>query len=344
MNKRIDYFDIAKGIAMLCIIAGHLGIDRVNNFVFTFHVPIFFLISGYFMSDRLPMKEFVIKKVKQLMIPYAIAWGFIAVGAVIFIAVWLHNMTDVVFTVLNQILSGLYGSGSDIHDIYTDGRIYVPAVGAIWFLPALLVALVIVRYFMNREHGGLWIFLTAILGYESSKAAWLPMSIQVGMVAASFVYLGMLARKYDMMEKKPPREMTVSIVAVWVFCILFCGHLYLVENTFGNGIVDYAGALAGSYLVLIFSRWLEAKTCYTAKFLRFLGKHSLVMMCVHAVELRVMPWNMLLDGIVRHGFPTPIVYFGAKAVFCALVTVLIVRGRQAAGEKKAKKRAENGNI
>ena len=35
-KKREDCFDIAKGIAILCIILGHMGIARVNSFVFTF--------------------------------------------------------------------------------------------------------------------------------------------------------------------------------------------------------------------------------------------------------------------------------------------------------------------
>lgn len=35
---------------MLCIIAGHFGIVSAERFVFTFHVPLFFLLSGYFLS------------------------------------------------------------------------------------------------------------------------------------------------------------------------------------------------------------------------------------------------------------------------------------------------------
>lgn len=338
MNKRIDYFDIAKGISMLCIIAGHLGVDEINNFVFTFHVPIFFLISGYFMNDRLPMKEFVVKRAKQLMIPYFIAWVFIAAGAVRFIAVWLQDVPAVLFTVLNQFLSGLYGNGSGIHEIFIGEHIYISSVGAIWFLPALFVAVVLVRYFMNQKYGGVWIFLIAVLGYESSKAAWLPMSVQAGMVAASFVYLGMLARRYDIMEKKLPKEMAVGVAAVWVFCILFCGHLYLVENTFGNGIVDYAGALAGSYLVLKCSCLLEEKTRYIAKFFRFLGKHSLVLLCVHAVELKLMPWDTLLSGMMQSRIPASIIYFAAKSVFCILVTTLIVCIQRAIREKRKERK------
>lgn len=340
MNKRIDYFDIAKGIAMLCIIAGHLGQDRVNNFVFTFHVPIFFLISGYFLNDRLPVKEFVKRKAKQLMIPYVIAWGCITVGTVIFALLWQRTLKAGPCALCNQILGGLYGNGSGIHIIIISDAIYVPTVGALWFLPALFFALAIVRYFMNRKYGGVWIFFIALLGYESSQAAWLPLSVQPGMVAASFVYLGMLARKYNVMERKLPKEMKIGIAALWVFCILFCGKLYLVENMFANGILDYAGALAGSYLVICFSRWLEQKTHYIAKGLRFLGQNTLIMLCVHAVELKVVFWDTLLSGPVQLGIPAFAVYLSAKIIFCTLVTVLIVQVRQ----EVRKRRTKNGSI
>lgn len=51
-KKRFCYIDIAKGFAMLCIIAGHFGIASADRFVYTFHVPLFFLLSGYFLSTK----------------------------------------------------------------------------------------------------------------------------------------------------------------------------------------------------------------------------------------------------------------------------------------------------
>ena len=44
--KRVQYIDIARGIAILCIILGHQGISDVNRVVFTFHVPIFYFINN----------------------------------------------------------------------------------------------------------------------------------------------------------------------------------------------------------------------------------------------------------------------------------------------------------
>lgn len=71
-KKRICYIDIAKGFAMLCIIAGHFGIASANRFVYTFHVPLFFLLSGYFLSTKTDFLPSMKQKARQLLVPYYI--------------------------------------------------------------------------------------------------------------------------------------------------------------------------------------------------------------------------------------------------------------------------------
>ena len=72
-TKRLQYVDIARGIAMICIILGHLGNPAINRVVFTFHVPIFFFITGYFTSTKRSLPEFTKNKIRTLLVPYAIS-------------------------------------------------------------------------------------------------------------------------------------------------------------------------------------------------------------------------------------------------------------------------------
>lgn len=46
---RIQWVDIAKGMAMLFVIIGHTAPfgSMERNFIFSFHMPLFFLLSGY---------------------------------------------------------------------------------------------------------------------------------------------------------------------------------------------------------------------------------------------------------------------------------------------------------
>lgn len=54
---RLPYMDVAKGMGILCVIIGHMGNEAINRIIFSLHMPLFFLISGYFLSNRLTPKE-----------------------------------------------------------------------------------------------------------------------------------------------------------------------------------------------------------------------------------------------------------------------------------------------
>ena len=51
MTRRIDFIDAAKGVAILLVVLGHSGHSGyIRDFIFTFHVPFFFFVSGLFIK------------------------------------------------------------------------------------------------------------------------------------------------------------------------------------------------------------------------------------------------------------------------------------------------------
>lgn len=47
MQKK-NYIDIAKGIGIILVILGHSGVNsEIKDFIYGFHMPLFFVISGY---------------------------------------------------------------------------------------------------------------------------------------------------------------------------------------------------------------------------------------------------------------------------------------------------------
>lgn len=54
MKCRNDAVDIMKGIAILSVMIGHSYWcpTWLYTFIFSFHIPLFFLISGYFCKTR----------------------------------------------------------------------------------------------------------------------------------------------------------------------------------------------------------------------------------------------------------------------------------------------------
>lgn len=60
MKERNVTIDIMKGIGIILMVVGHSGYPSfLRNFIYTFHMPLFFMISGYLITES---KLNVIKK------------------------------------------------------------------------------------------------------------------------------------------------------------------------------------------------------------------------------------------------------------------------------------------
>ena len=74
MQKRIKYIDVAKFIGIFCIFLGHFGSSAgyAYAFVFSFHVPLFFFLSGCTenLGSDIPWYKYVWKNIKNILIPF----------------------------------------------------------------------------------------------------------------------------------------------------------------------------------------------------------------------------------------------------------------------------------
>lgn len=87
-NSRIISFDVLKCFGIFLVIWGHclaaLGCQSYESnrcflFIYSFHMPLFMMIAGYFFAERASQRAFsdiVRKKSVQLLLP-AIIWGVI---------------------------------------------------------------------------------------------------------------------------------------------------------------------------------------------------------------------------------------------------------------------------
>ena len=75
-KKRIEYIDIAKGICILLVVIGHelTWNDALRSFIYSFHIPMFFALSGMVMVVTyeldLPFDLFLKKNINGILKPY----------------------------------------------------------------------------------------------------------------------------------------------------------------------------------------------------------------------------------------------------------------------------------
>ena len=69
---RIEWIDIAKSIGLIFIIIGHNIILKYEGakYIYWFHVPLFFMLSGILHRQNIPTFTFIQARFKHLMVPY----------------------------------------------------------------------------------------------------------------------------------------------------------------------------------------------------------------------------------------------------------------------------------
>ena len=133
--KRVSWIDIAKGIGIFLIVFGHTiqqtGIMR--QILYSFHVPLFFVISGLTYKSDESSTFFLKKKIKGLLIPYW-AVGLISIIVILLINQFVHLQQDNTNFFVN-VFGLIYGN-------YRTGLMWWNR--PLWFIPCLFITLLFV--------------------------------------------------------------------------------------------------------------------------------------------------------------------------------------------------------
>lgn len=145
--------------------------------------------------------------------------------------------------------------------------------------------------------------LIAAAGWASAKVTWLPFSIQPGAMASFFMYLGFLARKHGILDKKPPLALVAALILLWIASIYFGVSINIVACFLSHGLPSIATSIAASYLVVLACKVAEQRLRTVSRFLNFFGQTTLIVMCFHAISDFCFPNLMLYSWLEPFGFP-----------------------------------------
>ena len=318
--------DIAKGIGIICVILGHMGIDDVGSIIYSFHMPMFFLISGYFMKEY-SLREVFQKRSRRLLPPYFLTCIMVIVLDTLknLISVLLHKKTGnyLICKVFYWLYAMVYGAGTEHIEPFR-----IVPIGAVWFLLALLWASCIVCFAEKRKYSEIIILGFALVGFYSSKIIWLPWSVQAGMTSALFMFVGLQLKRSEFFEiarsKVQNCTLFVACLVIWIneMCIENF-DLSIARNSFPNGFFDVIGSVCGSICMILISGAIARVQVFHV--LSWFGKNSLIILCVHLVELNVIPWNQIANLIFRVKEPIILYVLLMKFFWCTLVTILVLK-------------------
>lgn len=296
--ERNQHVDAARGIAMICIVLGHLGNSGINHFVFTFHVTIFFLLTGYYINTKTSARNFIKKRFRTLIIPYAVTCLAVLILTVPF-NILLNNGDDNLNMLKRYFLASLYGAGDSYQEPFT-----IYGIGAIWFLLATFWGAVALRLLLNLSRIWLRILLVITVfaaSYYSSSLCWLPFSIQAGGCALLFMYIGYIGQRIIPIFKRSGSEIKMTVLClmlwIWIEFIINFRSFWLVHCDIGRGAIDVVGSICACCCVLFISRLICLKPNFIANALAYLGRYSLLVLSVHLVELDTIWWRNCAEMI-----------------------------------------------
>lgn len=300
---RVRSADILKGIAIIAVILGHLGSPGINRVVFTFHVTAFYLVTGYFMDSGRTAKDFVRRRARALLPPYAATCLVIVVLAVLEYGVFF-GPARAAREGAEWIFAAVYGAG----DSY-ERPFHVRGIGAVWFLWASFWGSAILRKTLDATPLLRMSTIAGVLafGLLSPSIAWLPLSIQAGCLAASFMYVGWLARRargaWLALSGETKAVCAVCAALLWLSFIRNFTSFWLVHCDIGNGVRDVFCSLCACGVVVLVSFAVDRLGGPAALALAWIGRHSLLILCIHNIELDIVPWRHIADALVARGLP-----------------------------------------
>lgn len=296
--------DITKGIAIILVIAGHSYFPKnISNFIYLFHMPIFFLLAGYFFNFSKYCNNLTLlvkSSAKRLLLP-AFIWKF-----------FFFNVTNRNF--LNNLLIILYGSGCNVLN-------FKISIGAAWFLPCLFLVRILLWIFLklvkifktNDIINCIIAFFITLTGIYIGKYIKLPWSLDISLVALYIAYIGYLLNKYAYYKKKFLSAIIIIITSICTYFDYKYFGLDLNDRIYTNPIISINTAIGLSILVIEISMLLEkVQITYLNLFLKYLGVNSIIILLSHHIAysdklnlvmtllknmLNIMPTNPYLYGI-----------------------------------------------
>jgi len=250
-NRRIDYLDFAKAISILCMVWSHVGtkFEITDLYIHVFHMPIFFILSGWCFNSNLDFKAFTRKKIASLIRPYFIYGTFIYfLWNFIYSLLNMHDRKIPLKTFLQSIL-------------YLNADIS-PYACVQWFFTALFFANIIFYFIVRickKDKRLIMVFciIIGIVGWILSSFGRyilpyrLPLSIDVAFMGTLFMGIGYILKEKELRYFHALLFVPITIITVW----LNSKSTYNMRiMNYGNPIFYLLASVSMSLTIILFSK------------------------------------------------------------------------------------------
>lgn len=289
MSKRIEFIDIARGIGILLVVLGHNDFGYISPFahqvIYSFHMPLFFFLSGYFLNAATGFGDFVVKRFNSLLKPY-----YFTIFMVYFMSISFGIMGFQ--TALRRIVKSLYASGYylDWVQLWFLPHLFVVSLYAFVFYKltarlgnrflrwaVLILTLLVASLFLQSFYP----FSVSIFG-RSYTLFGLPFSLDLMLLSGFFFILGGEIRRLASDRTfDSPLLLLGSGSTLILLNIYFDYRIDFNTRLYESFIVNTAEAVIGILFILTLSRQIDLQSRRLASFFKYFGRISLILLIFH---------------------------------------------------------------
>ena len=281
-TARKRWIDVCRGIGMIFVLLGHNNPPFIK-YIFGFHMPLFFILSGYLYKDSQteehPVK-ILCKISKRFLLPY------ILLSAV---NLALHNAH---IYILSADSTGLPRADiiKYIKGILLIQSVNMPDCGPMWFLPVTALALFI--FYLIRKLPNIYLrafillIFAALSQYIDSLKGTLPQHcLFCVLLAVLFYEIGYLIKIYNILEHSfKPVKSSLIIIGLFVLGFLIIKvnpanpWIDLNDGRFGLVPLTLLGATSVTIGIMYLSQIIEKIIPRFSKAFSYIGVHSILLL------------------------------------------------------------------
>ena len=269
-NGRIDVFDALKGVAIILMIVNHVKLDGsfLFRFIGVFHMPLFFILSGYLYKNR-SMADMIHRNVKKILLPYLVTCLILWLLKVVFEGNYIWG------------LSIIYGNSRPLPSSVLE----MIKVGPLWFLTAFFCSMIYVKILLCIESKLIrWIVISVVFAlsvvFVQKTGILFPFGMTTGLGGTIFVLAGMELKENPQLFFN--KKALYLGLLLWLICICI-GGLSMAAHKYKLSLLHVVGGVYGTYICYKIVCQLRCDSVFY-RFLCYVGKNSLVILCIHTLD------------------------------------------------------------
>lgn len=292
--KQINEITFMKAIAIICMVAGHSYThSSLEVFVGMFHMPLFFICSGYCFKEKYlnDFKKYAIRKFKTIWLP-TVKW--------ILALVFLHNMLLNIGWIKEGLENGIMVHSYNLHDYVkyvimgvTILHSHAPTFAGIWFIKMLLFSL-IAGYFIIKYCNGkmLLIIMMTLLFISMILLKFFPghypvvNQLHLPFLSTFFLLFGFFIKKMNLLTILTRKRMLLVVCSL---LLLLCGFAYwpssMVSLDYIYCIPFCISAISGTLSIYYLSTLIKYPP-RLQNYLLFLGNNTYCILMMHILSFR----------------------------------------------------------